>query len=107
MMAESTQQAAVAGSDSTQAADRAPARRAHSHLQPLDPRELRHVHHGQTTAMWVGSLTFLVAFIIGGIAMVIGPNWPLFIGACVLGALGIIVGLVLQALGFGLYQKRR
>jgi cytosine/uracil/thiamine/allantoin permease len=94
-MAESTQQVESVRSET-----------ANPQLQPLDPRNLRHhVHHGRTAAMWTGTLVFLVAFVIGGVAILIGPNWPLFIGACVLAALGIAAGLVMQALGLGAFEK--
>lgn len=75
-------------------------------LPPLDPRPLRHVHHGQTGAMWTGTLIILIAFVVGGIAM-LGPNWTLFVIACVIAVAGVVAGLVLQALGFGLYEKAK
>ncbi len=37
----------------------------------------KHVHHGRTVAAWVGTIIASVAFVIGGIAVVI-QNWPLF-----------------------------
>ena len=40
-------------------------------------RRGKHVHHGRTLAAWTGSAIALVAFIIGGIAVVI-PYWPMF-----------------------------
>ena len=75
-------------------------------LQPLDPRPLRHVHHGQTGAMWVGVTLVFIGFLIGGIAMLLGPNWPMFVIGAVVAALGIVAGLILQAVGFGLYEKK-
>ena len=37
----------------------------------------KHVHHGRTVAAWVGTTIAMVAFIVGGIAVVV-QNWPLF-----------------------------
>jgi hypothetical protein len=82
-----------------------PVTRTDRPLPPMDPRPLRPVHHGQTGAMWTGVVIVMVAFAVGGLAM-LGPNWTLFIIACVLGVAGIVAGLVLQALGFGLYEKK-
>ena len=82
-------------------------RRADPALQPLDERPLRHVHHGQTAAMWTGVTIFFVGFLLGGISMVLGPLWWLFVVACVISAVGIAAGLILQALGFGLYDKKK
>lgn len=92
---------AAAGAQAGLATRRDPA------LQPLETRPLRHVHHGQTAAMWVAVTGVLVAFVVGGIAMLLGPNWALFVIGAVIGVLGIAAGLVLQALGFGLYEKKK
>ena len=40
-------------------------------------RRGKHVHHGRTLAAWTGSVIGLIAFVVGGIAVVI-QNWPLF-----------------------------
>ncbi len=58
------------------------------------------IHHGQTLAAWVGSLTAMVAVLIGGFAVVF-QNWVVFgIGVALL-ALAGIAGLVLQKTGHG------
>ncbi|MFP5281834.1 MAG: HGxxPAAW family protein [Actinomycetes bacterium] len=61
----------------------------------------KHVHHGKTPAAWVGSMVALVAFLIGGIALVIGPNWVLFWIAVGLVVVGLIATKVLQRMGYG------
>ncbi|MCW2811933.1 MAG: uncharacterized protein JWP61_2391 [Friedmanniella sp.] len=60
----------------------------------------RHVHHGRTGAAWAGSAIAMVAFVIGGWAVVV-QNWPLFwVGAALL-VIAAVVGLVLQRMGYG------
>lgn len=96
-MAETTEQAeAVVG----------PARAANPHLRPLETRPLRHVHHGQTGAMWTAVVFELVGFVVGGISVLIG-NWTLFVIAAVICAAGIAAGIVMQKLGYGIYQKHK
>ena len=55
---------------------------------------LSHVHeaHHGRPASWVAVSIIIVGFVIGGIALPIGPSWVLFwIGAAIV-AVGIIVG---------------
>ncbi len=61
----------------------------------------KHVHHGRTTAAWTGSVLAMVAFVLGGIAMVLGPNWTLFWIAVAILVVGLISAKVLQAMGHG------
>jgi fatty acid desaturase len=67
-----------------------------------DPAEHRRkpIHHGQTMAAWVGSLTAMVAVLIGGFAVVF-QNWVVFTIATVLLALAGVASLVLQKTGHG------
>ena len=60
----------------------------------------RHVHHGRTLAAWVGSTIAMVAFIVGGIAVVI-QNWPLFWASVGLLVAALIATKVLQVMGYG------
>ena len=62
--------------------------------------QARHVHHGRTQAAWVGSLLAMVAFILGGIAVVL-QNWVLFSVAVVLVIGALVATKVLQAMGRG------
>jgi fatty acid desaturase len=57
--------------------------------------------HGSTPAAWTAVLIVLVAFTVGAIAMVIGPNWLLFWIAVGIAVAGGLVGKVMQLLGFG------
>ena len=85
----------------------AQARTADPNLRPLDPRPLRHVHHGQTAAMWTTVVIELVGFLLGGIALLLGPSWPLFAIAGGICIVGLIVGVAMQKLGYGLYEKQQ
>jgi hypothetical protein len=43
----------------------------------------------------------LIAFTVGAIAMVLGPNWVLFWISVAIALLGALTGKVMQLLGFG------
>lgn len=58
-------------------------------------------HHGNTPAAWTAVTLVLLGFCLGGLALVIGPNWPLFWIGCALGPIGGIVGLVMSKMGMG------
>jgi uncharacterized membrane protein YidH (DUF202 family) len=66
--------------------------------QHENPR--KQVHHGRTLAAWTGTTIALVAFILGGIAVVV-QNWPLFWISAGLLVLGLIATKVLQVTGHG------
>jgi hypothetical protein len=63
-------------------------------------RRGKHVHHGRTLAAWTGSVIGLLAFIIGGIAVVF-QEWPLFWASVGLAVAALIVTVVLQRMGYG------
>jgi hypothetical protein len=60
----------------------------------------KHVHHGRTAAAWAGSMLAMVAFILGGIAVVV-QNWVLFGVAVVVLVVALVVTKVLQVRGHG------
>ena len=60
----------------------------------------RHVHHGRTAAAWVGSMLAMVAFILGGIAVMV-QNWVLFGVAVVILIAAAVATKVLQVRGHG------
>ena len=116
-MAESAQQSDVATDErharSAEHADTSQAVQDHVRdfqrnpaLRPLDPRPLRQVHHGQTGAMWAAVAIAFVGFVVGGIAVVLGPNWWLVAIGAVVCLAGLVIGKVMQILGFGIYQKK-
>ena len=60
----------------------------------------KHVHHGRTAAAWAGSMLAMVAFILGGVAVMM-QNWVLFGVAVLLLVVGLIATKVLQVRGHG------
>lgn len=65
------------------------------------PPEEVHDHHGNTPAAWTAVTIVLIAFTLGAIAIVLGPNWVLFWVSVALAVVGALIGKVLQLLGFG------
>lgn len=63
--------------------------------------EAPHDLHGNSPAAWTAVVIVLVAFTLGAIAMVLGPNWVLFWISVAIAVLGALAGKVLQLLGFG------
>lgn len=63
--------------------------------------EAKDYHHGRTPAAWAGSIIAAVAFVLGAIAFMIGPNWTLLWVATVLLVLALVTGSVLRRMGFG------
>ncbi|MBA8795198.1 hypothetical protein FHX74_002826 [Friedmanniella endophytica] len=69
-------------------------------------RQGKHVHHGKTPAAWAGSMIALAAFFVGGIGLVLGPNWVVFgVGVAML-VLALVVTRVLQVTGHGASSRR-
>jgi hypothetical protein len=60
----------------------------------------KHVHHGRTLAAWTGTTIAMVAFILGGIAVVV-QNWTLFWVAVGLLVVSAIATKALQLMGYG------
>ena len=57
-------------------------------------------HHGNTPAAWAGVTLILLAFVVGGIGLVIG-NMTVFWVGVVLVPVALIVGKVMQKMGMG------
>ena len=72
----------------------------HSDVTHPRNRHGKHVHHGRTVAAWTGSTIALIAFVVGGIAVVI-QNWPLLGASVVLAVVAMIATVVLQRMGYG------
>jgi len=90
----------ISGNEATMA-DTAQSRQRPDESYTLNRRG-KHVHHGRTLAAWTGSAIGLVAFILGGIALVMRPqNWTMFWVAVGLAVVALIVTVVLQRMGYG------
>jgi Family of unknown function (DUF6704) len=64
--------------------------------------EAPHDLHGNSPAAWTAVTIVLIAFTVGAIAMVLGPNWVLFWISVAIALLGALTGKVMQLLGFGI-----
>ena len=71
-----------------------------SDMTHVTNRRGKHVHHGRTLAAWAGASIALLAFIIGGIA-VVAQIWPLFWVSVGLIVVSLIATVVLQRMGYG------
>ena len=58
-------------------------------------------HHGRTPAAWAGSIIAAVAFTLGAVAMMVGPNWTLLWVSAVLLVLSLVIAGVLRRMGYG------
>jgi hypothetical protein len=58
------------------------------------------VHHGRTAAAWAGSLLAMLAFLLGGIAVMM-QNWVLFGIAVLILVVALVATKVLQVRGHG------
>ena len=63
-------------------------------------RPAKHVHHGRTLAAWIGTTVAMVAFILGGIAVIL-QNWTMFWVAVGLLVVSVIATKALQLMGYG------
>ena len=57
--------------------------------------------HGSTPAAWTAVTIVLIAFTLGGVALMIGPSWVLFWASVALLPVAVIVGKIMQAAGVG------
>ncbi|MBA2532339.1 MAG: hypothetical protein H0V23_09595 [Nocardioidaceae bacterium] len=57
--------------------------------------------HGSNPAAWTAVVITLVAFALGGVALVIGPNWILFWIAVALLPIALLTGKVMSVAGMG------
>jgi hypothetical protein len=62
-------------------------------------------HHGSTPAAWVAVFISLVAFVVGGVALVLSPpSWVMFWVGVALLPVALVVGKVMSAMGLGADQ---
>jgi hypothetical protein len=63
----------------------------------------QHDDHGSTPAAWTAVSIIMIAFLVGGLGILIGQAWVFWAGV-VLVAVGVIVGKVMQMMGMGAPQ---
>lgn len=57
-------------------------------------------HHGNTPAAWTAVCLALVAFVVGGVGLMVGTWLVFWLGVALL-AMAAVVGKVMQAMGLG------
>lgn len=57
-------------------------------------------HHGNTPAAWTGVVIILIAFVVGGIGLVIDKMLVFWIGVALF-PVGVVVGKVMSKMGLG------
>ena len=62
-----------------------------------------HNAHGSTPAAWTAVTVIMVAFLVGGIAVLLAQPW-LFWVAVGLAVVGVVAGKVMQMMGLGANQ---
>lgn len=58
-------------------------------------------HHGSTPAAWTAVAITLVGFTVGGVAMVLGPDWVLFWAGVALLPVALVVGKAMAVANIG------
>jgi hypothetical protein len=72
-------------------------------MESLDRGELmsaEHDDHGSTPAAWTAVTIIMIAFVVGGVGVLIAQPWVFWAGV-VLTVIGIVVGKVMQMMGMG------
>ena len=59
-----------------------------------------HDDHGSTPAAWTAVSIIMVAFLLGGLGVLIAQPWVFWAGV-VLAVVGVVVGKVMQMMGMG------
>lgn len=65
-----------------------------------DPSETVTAHHGSTPAAWTGMGVALLAFLVGGIGLLI-ESMPVFYVGVALAVIAVIAGGVMSRIGMG------
>ena len=76
--------------------DHATTRSETAYLPPAAPP----TNHGHTTAAWTTTILVIVGFLAAAFGMVLTIDW-LFWGGIALTVLGLVIGKVLQVMGYG------
>ena len=59
-----------------------------------------HADHGSTPAAWTAVTIIMVAFVVGGIGVLVSQAWLFWVG-CALVLVGVVAGKVMQMMGMG------
>ncbi len=59
-----------------------------------------HDDHGSTPAAWTAVIIIIVAFVVGGVGVLLAQSWLFWVGA-VLIVVGVVAGKVMQMMGMG------
>jgi hypothetical protein len=62
-----------------------------------------HDDHGSTPAAWTAVTIIMVAFVVGGIGVLIAQPWVFWAGVALV-LVGVVVGKVMQMMGMGATQ---
>ena len=57
-------------------------------------------HHGNTPAAWTAVVVAILAFVVGGIGLMIGSMTVFWIGVA-LAPLAIVIGVIMSKMGYG------
>lgn len=63
-----------------------------------------HDNHGSTPAAWTAVTIIMIAFLIGGIGVVVAQPWLFWAGVALV-VVGLVVGKVMQMMGMGADQN--
>jgi hypothetical protein len=77
-------------------ADRTTSRSETAYLPPSPPP----MNHGHTTAAWTTTFLVIAGFLLAALGMMLTVTW-LFWAGVVVTLLGLVIGKVLQVMGFG------
>jgi hypothetical protein len=77
-------------------ADRSSSRSETAYLPPSPPP----MNHGHTTAAWTTTFLVIVGFLVAALGMVLSISWLFWTGV-VITVLGLLLGKVLQVMGYG------
>ncbi|MFL6070673.1 MAG: HGxxPAAW family protein [Actinomycetes bacterium] len=64
---------------------------------------VHHDKHGSTPAAWTAVTIIMVAFLVGGIGVVVAQPWIFWVGVGLV-VVGLVVGKVMQMMGMGADQ---
>jgi Family of unknown function (DUF6704) len=65
-----------------------------------------HADHGSTPAAWTAVTIIMVAFVVGGIGVLLSQPWLFWVGGALV-LVGVVVGKVMQMMGMGAQPPTR